>query len=74
MDLQTLLIALVKGNLQDIASRISEKDINIMVNQINKQLKVYTKITGMTNSIPYLNRYNTIKDVLEHELNKRKGL
>jgi hypothetical protein len=78
MDLQTILIAFVQGKCQDFIVRISKKDLEKLLKDIQKQTDMYERVTdsGMIDikSIPYANRYSTIAKMIESELTRRKGL
>jgi hypothetical protein len=73
MDIQNLLIHFVKGDLQSILNRLSTNNIKDLIKKIDKQTKIFLKVMGDTFPIPYGKRYNTIKEMLENELNLRKG-
>jgi hypothetical protein len=76
MDIQNLLIYFVQGKCQDIVSRLSEVDLKKIIKQIDAQSSIYTKVIKKSmndiENVPYANRYNSIKDIIINELNKRK--
>jgi hypothetical protein len=72
MDIQTLLIHLAKGKIEEIIRRISGKDIEKLINQIDKQCKIYRDYVSPDSGIPHLSEYYTIRQSLEHELKQRR--
>jgi len=73
MDIQTLLIAFMKGYCEDYISRLSYKTLVRLSKELMSQYNMMVK-TKSVNEIPYSDRYLTINRMIKTELSKRKGM
>lgn len=72
MNLLNVISADRLGKLGEVVSRTSTNDISKLIDTINKQLFLNSKISNDRGSgIPLIDRYDTIKNALVEELAKR---